>query len=96
MKAKIITLAAPATVTDGDHFEPHGTTSHVAHYPHTGVTCLFSLGTAGLQYRRGEDVAAIPLAELIRLFESAHPPFALKPNGETRPEEVDELGAPKA
>jgi len=94
MKAKIITGLTPATVTDGDHHEPHGTLQHVAHYPFTGVSCLLKLGAAGLQYQRGPTTAVIPFAELVRLFETAHPPFAEPPNGNTRPAEVDALGAP--
>lgn len=94
MNAKIITGLTPAAVTDGDHFEPHGTLQHVAHYPFTGVCCLLKLGAAGLQYQRGPVTAVIPFAELVKLFETAHPAFAEPPNGNTRPAEVDALGAP--
>ena len=93
MNAKIITGLTHATITDGDHLEPFGTLQHVAHCPHIGVLCLLKLGAAGLQYKRGETTAVITTAELIRLFETAHPPFAAPPDGNTRPAEVDELGA---
>ena len=94
MNAKIITGLSHAKINEGDHQEPFGTLQHVAHFPHTGVICQIKLGAAGLQYKRGEIVAVIPTAELIKFFEAAYPPFAEPPNGNTRPAEVDALGAP--
>jgi hypothetical protein len=95
MNAKIITGLSHTAVADGDHFEPHGTLQHVAHFPHPGVICRMSLGAAGLQYIRGKTTAVLKMEDLIKLFEAAHPPFAEKPNGNTTPSEVDELGAGK-
>lgn len=94
MKAKIITGLTHTDINDGDHQEPHGTLQHVALFPFTGVICQLKLGAAGLQYQRGETVAVLPTAELVKLFETAHPAFAEPPNGNTRPAEVDSLGAP--
>lgn len=95
MKAKIVTnMTAPAPV-DGEHDEPHGTLQHVAYIPQPGVICQIKLGAAGLQYHRaGVTPHVIPLDTLIAFFESLEPKFAEKPNGNTRPAEVDELGAP--
>ena len=84
-KAKIIT-GLSAKIADGQHFEPHGTLQHVAHFPHPGVICQLRLGHAGLQYQRGDHVAAIPTEELVALFEKLHPEFAHKPNAKP-PEE---------
>jgi hypothetical protein len=93
MKAKIISHLT-ATVTDGEHFEPHGTLQHVAHIPQPGVICQLKLGAAGLQYvRAGVLTHVIPREELIALFEKLEPQFAERPNGNTRPHEVDDLGA---
>ena len=94
MKAKIITGLTHNGIADGDHQEPHGTLQHVALFPFTGVICQLKLGAAGLQYTRGETTAVIPTAELVKFCAQAHPPFAEPPNGNTRPAEVDELGAP--
>jgi hypothetical protein len=95
MKAKIISHLT-GTTTDGEHHEPHGTLQHVAHIPQPGVICQLKLGAAGLQYvRAGVTTHAIPHEELIALFEKLEPKFADRPNGNTRPAEVDENGAPK-
>jgi len=94
MKAKILKGLSATTADVGEHLEPFGTLQHVAHLPHPGVVCKLQLGQAGLQYRRGDEVAVIPREELIALFEAAHPAFAAAPNGNTRPDEVDALGAP--
>lgn len=93
MKAHIIKGLKPANSAMGEHEEPFGTLQHVAHLPHPGVICKLMLGSAGLQYRRGEHTAVIPTAELVALFEAVNPAFAEKPNGDTRPAEVDILGA---
>lgn len=78
-KTKILT-GLTASIADGEHFEPHGTLQHVAHFPHDGVVCQLKLGSAGLQYHRGEESAVIPHEELVALFESLHPKFAERPN----------------
>ena len=78
MKTKLITNLT-AMLAEGDHHEPHGTLQHVAHFPHEGCICQLKLGAAGLQYQRGEHHVAIPIAELINLFETLHPPFAEPP-----------------
>lgn len=83
--AKII-RGLTGTSTVGDHFEPHGTLQHVAHFPHPGVICQLRLGAEGLQYQRGEHMAVIPRAELVALFEKLHPEFAEAPNAKP-PEE---------
>jgi hypothetical protein len=94
MKAKIISNLSGASA-DGNHYEPHGTLQHVAHIPAPGVICQFKLGAAGLQYvRAGVTTHVIPREELVALFEKLEPKFAERPNGNTRPKEVDELGAP--
>jgi hypothetical protein len=96
MKAKIISNLS-GTSTVGDHYEPHGTLQHVAHIPLPGVICQLKLGSAGLQYTRaGVMMHVIPREELLALFEKLEPRFAERPNGNTRPREVDELGAPAA
>jgi hypothetical protein len=93
MKAKIITQLS-GTATVGEHHEPHGTLQHVAHIPVPGVICQLKLGAAGLQYvRAGVTMHVIPTSELTKLFESLEPQFGEKPNGNTRPGEVDENGA---
>lgn len=93
MKAKIVTQLS-GTATDGEHFEPHGTLQHVVHIPQPGVICQLKLGAAGLQYSRaGVMTHVIPREQLIALFEKLEPKFAERPNGNTRPREVDELGA---
>jgi hypothetical protein len=84
MKAKIIT-GLSGKIADGEHSEPHGTLQHVLHTPHEGVFCLLRLGEAGLQYQRGAELAVIPHAELVRLFESLHPKFAEPPNKNVNP-----------
>jgi hypothetical protein len=94
MKAKIVT-GLTGTATEGEHFEPHGTLQHVAHLPRPGVICQLKLGANGLQYCRGGVAThVIQLKELIALFEKLEPKFGEAPNGNTRPREVDELGAP--
>jgi hypothetical protein len=94
MKAKIISNLS-GTAVAGDHFEPHGTLQHVAHIPRPGVICQLKLGANGLQYSRaGVTTLVIPRAELVALFEKLEPKFAALPDGNTRPKEVDELGAP--
>jgi hypothetical protein len=94
MKAKIISKLSGAT-SDGEHYEPHGTLQHVAHIPLPGVICQLKLGAAGLQYVRGGVIThVIPREELVALFEKLEPKFAERPDGNTRPREVDELGAP--
>jgi hypothetical protein len=93
MKAKIISNLT-GTATDGEHHEPHGTLQHVAHIPQPGVICQLKLGAAGLQYvRAGVATHVIPREHLIALFEKLEPKFSERPNGNTRPREVDELGA---
>jgi hypothetical protein len=93
MKAKILSNLI-ASVTDGNHFEPHGTLQHVAHIPQPGVICQLKLGAAGLQYTRaGVTPHVIPREQLVTLFEKLEPRFAERPNGNTRPQQVDELGA---
>lgn len=93
MKSKIITHLS-GIASDGDHFEPHGTLQHVAHIPQPGVICQLKLGAAGLQYTRPGCVThVIPRGQLIALFEKLEPKFAEPPNGNTRPRDVDELGA---
>jgi hypothetical protein len=93
MKAKILSNLI-AVATDGKHSEPHGTLQHVAHIPQPGVICQIKLGVAGLQYTRpGVTPHVIPREALIALFEKLEPKFAQIPNGNTRPSEVDELGA---
>lgn len=86
--APLPAMHIPATILSGiqftsatvaQHFEPHGTLAHVAHFPHPGVICQLKLGPGGLQYKRGEKVAVIPFAELIDLFERADPEFARAP-----------------
>jgi hypothetical protein len=69
-----------AEVTIGNHFEPHGTLQHVAHFPHPGVVCQLRLGAAGLMYQRGKEVAVVPHDELVKMFETAHPQFAEAPD----------------
>lgn len=95
MKAKILSNLT-AAVTDGDHFEPHGTLQHVAHIPQPGIICQLKLGAAGLQYvRAGITTHVIPREQLITLFEKFEPKFAAAPPiSKTRPSDVDELGAP--
>jgi hypothetical protein len=94
MKAKIISRLS-GTCADGNHDEPHGTLQHVAHIPAPGVICQLKLGAAGLQYTRaGVTTHVIPREELVALFEKLEPRFAERPNGNTRPREVDEVGAP--
>ena len=94
MKARILSNLT-ATVADGHHFEPHGTLQHVAHIPQAGIICQLKLGAAGLQYiRAGVAMHVIPREQLIALFEKLEPKFAEMPNGKTRPNEVDVLGAP--
>lgn len=96
MKAKILSQLT-AVVADGQHFEPHGTLQHVAHIPQPGVICQLKLGAAGLQYSRaGVTTHVIPREELIALFEKLEPRFAERPNGNTHPQQVDELGAPRS
>lgn len=93
MKAKILSNLT-ASIADGTHFEPHGTLQHVAHIPQPGVICQLKLGAAGLQYARGGVTThVIPREQLVALFEKMDPKFAERPNGNTRPQEVDELGA---
>lgn len=93
MNAKIISNLT-GSATDGEHQEPHGTIQHVAHMPVPGVICQLKLGAAGLQYTRaGVTTHVIPRRELIALFEKLEPKFAERPNGDTKPLEVDELGA---
>jgi hypothetical protein len=101
MKAKIITELS-GKIVDGDHQEPHGTLQHVVHMPHIGVICQIKLGGSGLQYKRpGMDPLVIKTADLIKLFETLEPKLAAPPadargnSVETRPEQVDDLGAPK-
>jgi hypothetical protein len=94
MKAKIISNLS-GTSADGDHYEPHGTLQHVAHIPAPGVICQLKLGAAGLQYiRAGVTIHVIPREALVALFEKLEPKFAERPNGNTRPREVDDIGAP--
>jgi hypothetical protein len=100
MKAKIISNLS-GSAADGDHFEPHGTLQHVAHIPRPGVICQLKLGASGLQYcRAGVMTHVIPREQLIALFEKLEPKFAELPlnasgaAANTRPKEVDELGAP--
>jgi hypothetical protein len=96
MKAKIISNLS-GTSAAGDHYEPHGTLQHVAHIPAPGVICQLKLGAAGLQYTRaGVTTHVIPREELVALFEKLEPRFAEHPDGNTRPREVDEFGAPKS
>lgn len=102
MKAKIISHLT-GSASDGDHFEPHGTLQHVAHLPRPGVICQLKLGANGLQYSRaGVTTHVIPRAELIALFEKLEPKFGEAPRdasgapANTKPLEVDELGAPVA
>lgn len=102
MKSKIISNLS-GTATDGVHFEPHGTLQHVAHIPRPGVICQLKLGANGLQYcRAGVVTHVIPREELIALFEKLEPKFGEAPRDasgaatNTRPREVDELGAPLA
>ena len=93
MKAKIIS-SLTGTAKEGDHLEPHGTLQHVAYMPMPGVICQLKLGAAGLQYARaGVKTHVIPTDQLIALFEKLEPKFGEKPNGNTRPAEVDALGA---
>jgi len=93
MKAKIVTQLS-GTANDGDHFEPHGTVQHVAYIPQPGVICQLKLGANGLQYARaGVMTHVVPREQLIALFEKLEPKFAEKPNGNTRPSQVDENGA---
>ena len=80
MKATLLTGLTPQSAAAGEHQEPFGTLQHVAHFPFPGVVCKIMLGAAGLQYRRGDTVAAIPTAELIALFEKTVPAFAAKPD----------------
>jgi hypothetical protein len=100
MKAKIISnLCGPGAPVSaaGDYYEPHGTLQHVAHIPVPGVICQLKLGAAGLQYvRAGVTTHVIPREELVALFEKLEPQYAERPNGNTRPREVDELGSPAA
>lgn len=94
MKSKIISHLT-GCATDAEHFEPHGTLQHVAHIPAPGVICQLKLGAAGLQYTRaGVTTHVIPREQLIALFEKLEPKFADAPNGNTKPNEVDPLGAP--
>jgi hypothetical protein len=94
MKAKILSNLA-ADISDGEHFEPHGTLQHVAYIPQPGIICQIKLGAAGLQYARaGVTPHVIPREALVALFEKLEPKFAEQPNGNTRPPEVDALGAP--
>jgi hypothetical protein len=94
MKAKIVTTLT-GTVAEGDHFEPHGTLQHIAHIPVPGVICQIKLGAAGVQYSRAGVVThVIPRAVLIKFFEGLEPKFGEPPNGDTRPKEVDVVGAP--
>lgn len=93
MKARIVKDIS-GTASDGEHFEPHGTQQHVAHFPEPGIICQIRLGAAGLQYKRAGVVThVIPRAELIALFEKLEPKFAEAPNGNTMPKEVDDMGA---
>jgi hypothetical protein len=93
MKAKIITHLS-GNAAHGEHSEPHGTLQHVAHIPQPDVICQLKLGAAGLQYSRaGVATHVIPREQLIALFEKLEPKFAERPNGNTHPREVDELGA---
>ncbi len=78
-RAKVVTGLKHDAAQDSLYFEPHGTHAHVAHFPHPGVICAFKLGSAGLQYQRGDLLAAIPLQELIDLFERVDPKFAEAP-----------------
>jgi hypothetical protein len=93
MKAKLITNLT-SSAAEGEHFEAHGTLQHVAYFPHPGVICQVKLGPGGLQYSRpGVTPHVIPLAELVGLFEKLEPKFAERPDAQTRPREVDSLGA---
>lgn len=84
-RAKVVTGLKHGDAKDDFHFEPHGTTAHVAHFPHPGVICAFKLGSAGLQYQRGDRLAVIPLQELIGLFERVDAKFAEAPNKSPAP-----------
>jgi hypothetical protein len=102
MKAKLITELS-GKVCEGEHQEPHGTLQHVVHMPHVGVICQIKLGGAGLQYKRpGMDALVIQTPELIKLFETLEPALAAAPADaqgnkvETRPAQVDDLGAAMA
>lgn len=94
IKGKIITGLTHKEVKEDFHFEPHGTTGHVAHFPHPGVICQFKLGAGGLQYQRGENISIIPLEELLSLFERVDPKFAEPPNKGLKPARTPAPAAP--
>jgi hypothetical protein len=101
MKAKIVTTLTSPPPVDAEHREPFGTLQHVAHIPQPGIICQLKLGAAGLQYcRGGVTTHVVPTAVLITYFESLEPKFGEGPKNasgapaETRPQQVDDLGAP--
>ena len=91
MNAKIITDLT-GTVADGKWHEPVGIRSTVADEPRPGVIRKFTLGHAGLMGSYAGKHVAIPLSELIALFEKSAPEFCAPPEpkftGEDIPVEI--------
>ena len=92
------------TSIDADHeigewHEPHGTLSHVAHFPEDrpGVQMQARLGPSGLQLLRGEIVVCIPLELLFDLATAVNPKFNAPPDKVLTPKEAEavaKLAAP--